>query len=135
MTIDWKTELKQAEAVFGKGAKEEQIKKAEAALNLVFPAEYRAFLAAVGWAEIDTEFGPLSIAGLGDAPKDLQIVAIAKEAWLSGVEPHWLPIADEGDFLFLDTRPGEGAIVYLEEKEVRPLAESFSAWLLGELEE
>jgi cell wall assembly regulator SMI1 len=135
MTIDWKSELKQAEAVFGKGAKEEQIKKAEAALGLVFPPEYRAFLSEVGWAEIDTEFGPLSIAGLGDAPKDLQIVSIAKEARLSGVEPHWLPIADEGDFLFLDTRPGQGAIVYLEQNEARPLAESFSDWLLSELEE
>jgi hypothetical protein len=135
MTINWKSSLQQADATFGKGAKEEQIKKAEEALGLIFPKEYRAFLAEVGWAEIETDSGPLSIAGLGDAPKDLQLVSIAKEARASGIEAHWLPIADEGDFLFLDTRPEQGGMVYLEDDEVRPLADSFDAWLQSELEE
>ena len=135
MTINWKTSLKKADATFGRGASAEQIKKAEEALAMSFPEEYKAFLAEVGWAEIETDSGPLSIAGLGDAPKDLQLVSIAREARLSGVEAHWLPIADEGDFLFLDTRPGQGAVVCFEESEVRSLAESFADWLLAELDE
>jgi hypothetical protein len=130
----WREKLKTRGANLGKGASEAQIAEMEEELGLKLPADYRAFLREVGWAEIDTESGVLSIAGLGeDTPLDLFLTVIAKEARGSGLDKHLLPIADEGDFLFIDTKSTSGSIVYLEDNEERPIAGSFTAWLSEEL--
>jgi SMI1 / KNR4 family (SUKH-1) len=116
----------------GHGVPEAEIAKAEKSLGVSFPASYRAFLAACGWAEV----GPLSIAGLGKkVPPDLDLLRAARSAWEEGEIPRdLLPVVDDtgGDFLFLDLS-AEGAVVYLSAGERQTVAPSFEAWFEEEI--
>jgi hypothetical protein len=122
----WKSRLAELGADLGRGASPAELQAAETALGLAFPAEFRDFLAEVGWADL----GEFSLAGLGeDIPEDLHLVSVTESARQEGISREFLPIADDhGEFFFLHAENGS---VYLaaEGGVLRPVVPSFLAWL------
>jgi hypothetical protein len=122
--------LEDLDAALGGGASEAEISAAQEALGVELPADFKNFLAEVGWVEV----GDLSIAGLGQGvPEDLDLVPIARAAWEAKIPGDLLPVADDGggDFLFLELAGGR--MVYLANSVREELAPSFSVWLEEEL--
>jgi len=129
----------------GVGASAEQIRHAERQLGVAFPAEYREFLANLGWADSITA----EIYGLGpDVPPwlDLVRVTLSERSEMVPRLPHsLLPIHNDGagNHICIDTSSGSrresAPIVFWshaagERQTPVKIADGFFDWLADTLE-
>lgn len=98
--------LRESESVeLGTGASDDELRRAEQALGVAIPPDYRRFLLDFGWARI----GHWELFGAGrDVPAYLNIQAVTaseREEMRPSLPPTLLPIANDGggNLLCLDT--------------------------------
>ena len=125
-------------AIFGNGADDIEIARAEELLELSFPASYRQFMQQFGWGGV----GDLEIFGLGaDVPPFLNVVYLTKSERTEAQPPlqkTLLPICNDGfgNLFCIDTtewRPNKPVVFWnheeLPDQEAEEVAEDFGVWL------
>lgn len=141
--------LKKRDGLYGNGASDDDIARAEQALNLTFPPSYRNFLRDYGWGY----FGHLEvICGLGaDIPEEwspgidlLKIVPTERQGVLA-LSDHFLPFCQNGagDWYALNclnTSDAYGNVLFLSheataESGLQPetVAAGFSDWFYDQI--
>lgn len=130
---------------FGKGVTQAEVRRAEGALGVSFPADYTEFLRQFGWGGVDY----LDIYGLGDdVPMYLDVVHMTKSERTEMEPPipdHLVPIMNDGagNHYCLDTRrshEGTCPVVFWDhDSDANQVAEiasmNFSEWLAAKLDE